>query len=120
MVPRAAKQRRSKGTAARVALPGRQSQVIARREVDATRRPPADRPPALVVRKRLLHTGGAEARFPRAKTELDVLEGKEVGLVKKADPLDHFAPDQHHASADCIDQRYGGWLESGQTAACAA
>src|SRR5262245_21201252 len=63
----------------------RKTQVISRREIHAPRRAPADRPLSLVIDDGLLRAPDAKSRRASAKTEIDVLERKEVVGVENAD-----------------------------------
>jgi len=56
-----------------------------------------------VVSACIVHTGSIKPGVPRAQTEVDVFERKEICLVEESDGREDFPPDQHDAAADRVD-----------------
>jgi hypothetical protein len=85
--------------------------MIPRREIYAPGRAPADRSPALVVRERVLNAARVKSGIPRTKAEIDVLKGEKIRLIEEPGTFKDGAADQHHASADGIDDLHGTRFE---------
>ena len=77
--------------------------MIARGEVEPSRRTGTDRSAAFVIHRG--HTGqhGGESCTPRLQAEVEILEAKEIILVEQPAGVEHLAPDEHQAPADAVD-----------------
>jgi hypothetical protein len=44
----------------------------------------------------------------RPQTEIEILEGEEIGVFKQATPLERATADEHEAAADCVNDPCAG------------
>jgi len=80
------------------------AKMVAGAEVNSPRRASANAATSFMVGTSILGNNNLEAGLSGPQAEIDILERKEVRLVEQTDPLEHVAPDEHHAAADRIDR----------------
>jgi len=73
-----------------------------------------------VVRERVLNASRLKSGIPCAKAEINVLEGEKVRLVEEPGAFKDGAADQHHASADGVDDLHGTGFKRRDAPACGA
>jgi len=82
---------------------GSKPKVVAGAEINSPGRASSDAATAFMVGTSILHDSHLEARLTGAQAKVDILERKEIRLVEEADPFEHFALNQHHATADSVN-----------------
>src|SRR2546427_10664334 len=94
--------------------------MIARSEVEPSRRTGTDRSAAFVIHRGHAGQHGGESCAPRLQAEVEILEPKEIILVEQPAGVEHLAPDEHQAPADAVDDTGGRAILRGDATAVPA